>query len=193
MVEKALGRRLGSQEVVHHINGDPTDNRVENLRVFNNQAEHAKHHQETISSSSRRGQFSRKAKRTLAALLLAGILAVPLPGDERKLPDPHTDSLFFSLKVNYSAMTLADFSMTTVALNRYRMYMGEANPIARAYVEKPEIAVPFLLIHDISVHVFGDWLYKKNKTLAYVFIGVLTLVRVYVMYENVRTIQRVCR
>lgn len=127
----------------------------------------------------------------LGLVLLAGALAVPLPGSDRELPDPHKDSLFFSLKVNYSAMSWADFSLTTVALNRYNV--TEANPIARWYVEKPGLAVSFLLIHDISVHVFGDWLYKKNKTIAYIVLGVLTLARAYVMYQNIRTIQRVCR
>ena len=34
LVEKQLGRRLTSQEVVHHKNGDYNDNRLENLQVM---------------------------------------------------------------------------------------------------------------------------------------------------------------
>jgi len=43
VMENYLGRLLNNDEVVHHINGNKKDNRIENLEVFSNE-EHAKLH-----------------------------------------------------------------------------------------------------------------------------------------------------
>jgi hypothetical protein len=44
VMEKELGRYLEPVEVVHHINKDTLDNRLENLMLFDNNAEHSKYH-----------------------------------------------------------------------------------------------------------------------------------------------------
>lgn len=40
----AVGRPLADEEVVHHVNGDKADNRLENLMLFVNQSEHRRFH-----------------------------------------------------------------------------------------------------------------------------------------------------
>lgn len=40
VVEQSLGRYLEPQEVVHHIDGNPSNNQIDNLQIFTNQIEH---------------------------------------------------------------------------------------------------------------------------------------------------------
>ena len=42
IMEKKIGRYLKKEEVVHHINSDPSDNRIKNLILFKTHGQHTK-------------------------------------------------------------------------------------------------------------------------------------------------------
>lgn len=44
VVAKSIGRDLTPEEVVHHIDGDPSNNTLSNLMLFPNNTEHRKYH-----------------------------------------------------------------------------------------------------------------------------------------------------
>lgn len=44
VVERVLGRELLTTETVHHINGNPSDNRLDNLILFSSQSAHMLYH-----------------------------------------------------------------------------------------------------------------------------------------------------
>lgn len=76
VMEKHLGRTLETWEQVHHINGDPTDNRIENLTVLTN----ADHQREELAV--------RHAARLKAQSQSLGVcsspLALPFPNEENQ-------------------------------------------------------------------------------------------------------------
>lgn len=49
VMEDAIGRPLTSEEIVHHINGDWTDDRLENLELTN-RADHMAHHRPELEA-----------------------------------------------------------------------------------------------------------------------------------------------
>lgn len=51
IMEAFLNRYLAKEEVVHHINGIITDNRIENLMLFKNKKEHNDYHQQFIKEN----------------------------------------------------------------------------------------------------------------------------------------------
>jgi hypothetical protein len=71
LAEKVLGRYLEDQEVVHHINGNGNDNRLENLYLFHNNRDHIHFHGEL-----RNGRV-KQLKSNLSHIIFSVALKIP--------------------------------------------------------------------------------------------------------------------
>lgn len=59
-MEEHLGRKLTSIEVVHHIDGDKSNNDIKNLKLFPNKSEHTKYHSDNGDINRLNGEEPRK-------------------------------------------------------------------------------------------------------------------------------------
>lgn len=97
IMEKILGRKLSSEECVHHKNGNTLDNRLENLELMS-RAQHANHHIPEVLLTS---GIKEKTKKVLSNLMKGNKYAL---GNRFNLTNKQTEKESIVLKESYKNM-----------------------------------------------------------------------------------------
>ena len=109
-------------------------------------------------------------------IIILATLIPPLYAEENNV-------IYNTLMTNYIAMTWADFSITYYNLEQGR---EELNPIARLYIDKPGLAITFLVLDNLVVSYASHELYKRNKIVAISLIALVTIAKGYILYRNLQ-------
>lgn len=94
IMEQAVGRKLCKNEVVHHINGDKTDNRLCNLEIMD-RAEHSREH---MKNRTLKEETKQKISKSLKGI----------PSNGRKLSDEQVERIKSLHSENYSQREIAE-------------------------------------------------------------------------------------
>lgn len=128
-------------------------------------------------------------KRLCVLVLIVALVALPALSQTAEAKKVEVPWSFRAMQVNFTAMSWGDYLMTSWAL-RSGGY-GEANPLAKWYVEKPGLAIPILAGIDLFVNWQTDALYRDGKkTAAWIMVIAINVARGYILYHNLRQAAR---
>ena len=94
---------------------------------------------------------------------------------------------FLFIVFTLASSTYIDYAMSYDAISSGKYY--EANPFVRSFVMKPYIALPVITASNVCICLGLEHLYKENKTVSWILVGMLFLVKGYVIWHNLRVLR----
>lgn len=94
------------------------------------------------------------------------------------------DKIFKSLQISYSIFAYTDYTLTQVRLHQGKI--KEGNPIAKLYIKKPVLCFAVTTASNLTIKWLSSEIYKKNKKVGYIAMIGLNLIKIYIIYHNIR-------
>ena len=98
--------------------------------------------------------------------------------------------LWTALRVLHGLNSVGDFLTTQTAFQDYPEGFTEMNPLAKGIVGNPWTHAPWAVATTAIVDKGMNDLFKKNKTLGYLGMGTLNALRLYVLLNNLKQLQK---
>ena len=95
------------------------------------------------------------------------------------------EDLFAGFQLSYVALDYVDVSLTLYGIE---LGLTEMNPLAKWYIKNPPLTFAVHVVLDLAIIKGTDYLFRKNKKLAWVVIIGLNLVKAYIVYRNLRAL-----
>ncbi len=126
----------------------------------------------------------RRKRHLIAAIIFLGIallLATQIQCETKA--KIKIDWKFKTLQYSFITLDCLDLYTTYKKINTGRF--RESNPIARWYLEKPIITTCVSIGANLGIYYGMKHVYKKNKTLAYIALGIFVFTKSYAVIHNI--------
>ncbi len=98
--------------------------------------------------------------------------------------NPDKDAVWMALRMLGTLNASADFATTRFALDNFPDMISEGNPLAKDVVSSPWTHAPWAAFSTVATDKIFNNLYKKDKFLGYLGMGLLNLLRGMAVINN---------
>ncbi len=125
-------------------------------------------------------------KKIIVSTLFFVVLIIPVNANDFSLSKTKPKPVFSLLQFTGVALIKADLVVTYHSIWNSKGMIGELNPLWRGLLNKPTFMFVTYSLINIGIVIGTNWLYKKNKTLAWVFIVAVNVIEIYCVYAHLR-------
>lgn len=171
LMEKKLGRKLLSSEVVHHIDGNKRNNDINNLLVFRTFGDHVRYHTSGVLVDMGDGTFTsppiynefvcKNCGKTFKTLKKSAVFCCSACcADYMRIDEiPSRDELFYKLKRETLKQIAKDYNVSTVTIKNWiKKYNICLKAIKKIKPKKPKPQLMYVSYKDLPITIIN----KKN-------------------------------